>query len=46
MPEKFISRKYKINREKCIGCGICLANCPETTKLEENGKAKVINQEK
>jgi ferredoxin len=32
----------KVNREKCIGCGICQSLCPEVFELE-GGKAKVKN---
>ena len=38
--------KYKINKEKCIGCGICVATCPEGFELGEDGKSKIIDQEK
>ncbi len=38
--------KYKVNKEKCIGCGVCLTNCPGATKIGEDGKAEVIDQEK
>ena len=37
---------YKINKEKCISCGVCEANCPEGVKLGEDGKAEIINQDK
>jgi len=37
---------YRVNKEKCLGCGVCLANCPEGMELGEDGKAKIINQEK
>ena len=37
---------FRINKEKCIGCGVCLANCPGATELGEDGKAKIIDQEK
>ncbi|MDD5144981.1 MAG: 4Fe-4S binding protein [Candidatus Pacebacteria bacterium] len=36
----------KINKEKCIGCGLCAAICPEGAKLGEDGKAEVIESEK
>ena len=39
-------QKYKINIEKCLGCGVCMANCPEATELGEDGKAKIIDSEK
>jgi ferredoxin len=38
--------KYKIDREKCIGCGVCVATCEGATELDEEGKAKIIDQEK
>jgi len=37
---------YRVNQEKCIGCGICLTDCPGATELGEDGKAKVIDKEK
>ncbi|HUW71863.1 MAG TPA: ferredoxin [Candidatus Humimicrobiaceae bacterium] len=33
--------KLKVNREKCIGCGLCSNLCPEVFELTEDGKAKV-----
>jgi ferredoxin len=30
----------KVNRKKCIGCGMCQSLCPEVFELEE-GKARV-----
>ena len=38
--------KYKINREKCIGCGVCVATCDGATELDQDGKAKILDQEK
>jgi len=38
--------QYRINKEKCIGCGVCAANCPDGIELEEDGKAKILDQEK
>ncbi len=37
---------YKINKEKCVGCGACMTNCPEAIKLGIDGKAEIIDQEK
>lgn len=31
----------KINKEKCIGCGLCSNLCPEVFEMGEDGKAKV-----
>jgi ferredoxin len=38
--------KYKVNKEKCIGCQVCIANCPGATKIGEDGKAEVVDEEK
>ncbi|MEM5782578.1 MAG: ferredoxin [Candidatus Aenigmatarchaeota archaeon] len=32
-----------INKNKCIGCGMCQALCPEVFELDDNGKARVKN---
>ena len=37
---------YKVNKEKCIGCGLCVADCPGGTEMADDGKAKVTDQEK
>lgn len=31
----------KINKTKCIGCGVCCNLCPEVFELGEDGKARV-----
>ncbi len=38
--------KYRINKEKCIGCGICVATCDGATELGEDGKARILDQAK
>jgi ferredoxin len=35
--------KIKIDREKCIGCGLCPSLCPKTFEMDDN-KAKVKKQ--
>jgi len=37
---------YKVNKEKCIGCGLCVVDCPGGTEMDKDGKAKVIDQTK
>lgn len=34
-----------INKDECIGCGACVALCPDDFSIDENGKAEVIRQE-
>jgi ferredoxin len=36
--------KVSINREGCIGCGVCEATCPEVFKLVEDGKSSIIEK--
>jgi len=31
----------KINKEKCIGCGMCASLCAEIFELKEDGKSVV-----
>ncbi|MEM7821493.1 MAG: ferredoxin [Candidatus Aenigmatarchaeota archaeon] len=33
----------KIDKEKCIGCGLCASICPEVFKIGGDGKAVVKN---
>lgn len=35
--------KYKINKQKCIGCGTCVAVCPKGFRLGPDGKSEVID---
>lgn len=35
--------KIKVDKEKCIGCGTCVALAPKTFKLGKDGKAEVID---
>lgn len=36
--------KVSIDREGCIGCGVCEALCPEVFKLLEDGKSGIIEK--
>jgi len=35
---------YKVNKEKCIGCGACAAVCPKGFKMAKDGKAEIVDQ--
>jgi ferredoxin len=39
-------KKFRINKEKCIGCGICVQVSDGATKIGEDGKAEILDQEK
>ena len=33
----------KVNQNGCIGCGLCVGLCPETFRMNDQGKSEVIN---
>lgn len=35
--------RIKTNKEKCLGCGTCVALTPNTFKMDDDGKASVKN---
>ncbi len=37
---------YKVNKQKCIGCGACAQICAKGIKMGEDGKAEITDQEK
>lgn len=37
--------KAKVNKETCIGCGLCPSVCPEVFQMEDDGKAEVLTPE-
>jgi len=44
---KHLSLKFKmvkVDKEKCIGCGLCVSISPDAFEMGEDGKAKVISQ--
>lgn len=34
----------KVDQEKCIGCGVCVALAPKTFRFNDNGKAEVVTE--
>ncbi|MEG0152958.1 MAG: ferredoxin [Niameybacter sp.] len=34
--------KAKVDKDTCIGCGLCPATCPEVFSLEDDGLAVAI----
>ena len=34
--------KAKVDKDICIGCGLCAATCPEVFSLEDDGLAVAI----
>ncbi len=43
--EKLI-KKYKVIKDKCLGCGSCVLSCPEGLEMDIDGKALVISSAK
>jgi ferredoxin len=37
---------YKVNKKKCMGCGACVATCPEGVFMNSEGKAEVKDSKK
>jgi len=37
---------YKINKSKCTGCQVCIANCLGVIRIGADGKAEIVDQEK
>lgn len=33
----------KVDKEKCIGCGACVATAPNTFAMGDDGKSEVVN---
>lgn len=41
MPKK---KKLIVDKETCIGCGTCVALCPDVFEIKEDGKSEVVNE--
>ncbi|MFA7088010.1 MAG: ferredoxin [Patescibacteria group bacterium] len=35
----------KVDQSKCVGCGMCVASCPEIFRMNADGKAEAIKKE-
>lgn len=35
----------KVDKNKCIGCGLCAGMCPETFQMDLDGKSDAIKDE-
>ncbi len=34
----------EVNKNKCIGCGLCASMCPKTFKMNDDNVSQVISQ--
>ena len=35
--------KAKIDKDTCIGCGLCVSTCPEVFKMEDDKAAVIVS---
>ena len=36
--------KVKVDKELCIGCGVCVQTCPEVFEFDDDSKAEVVGE--
>jgi ferredoxin len=36
--------KVKVDKNKCISCGLCTNTCPNIFSMDENNKSQVLKQ--
>lgn len=39
-------KKYRVNKDKCLGCGSCVLACPGGSEMDVDSKAKAISSAK
>ena len=37
--------KAHVDKDTCIGCGLCPSICPEVFEMDDDGKAKAISSD-
>lgn len=35
---------FKVNKDKCLGCGACVGTCPEVFDFGDDNLAEVVNE--
>lgn len=40
-----MAKKPWVDKEECIGCGLCVANCPAVFQMDDDDKAECYNPE-
>lgn len=36
--------RVTVNKETCIGCGVCYSTCPEVFESDDDGKSQVVSK--
>jgi ferredoxin len=37
-------KKLKVNKDACLGCGLCVSTYPEAFAFDDDGKATVVGE--